>query len=598
MTDLSRAPRKPFAHQIRGVERLVQTVEPNVGRILPGCFLLGDEMRLGKSCQIIMAAQALFEQGLVNTIIVVAPASVRGVWFDPDLGELAKHHWPGLPIFVTEYHSRSREWTADYAAGQPFLRFVVTNYEYIRYGIKRLRTGWTGPHLEPLLRTGPKTMLVLDESSAVGNFSSLQSRACSALRQKCERVVLLNGTPGGENPEAIFSQAKLMDNRIFGMSHVSQFRARYAILGGYHVEVVRYGKMIKLPTEILGWRHAKHAGCCEIPEHIKSPVHGFGPGLEEIQARVAPYVLRRLKADCLDLPPKLDPVTLTAVLTPETWKVYKAMRDETVAWLDRQNVAISVQAGVAVMRLAQVTSGFIGGIKDMEAVCPVCQGLSSPEVGRSPLALPLEPHSAGEDAEGLNLEREECPACGGEGTLPLPVAPRAVSREKLDVFLGWVRQRLREDPEMRMLTWCRFRPELARTIDELCKVDGLTVKAIYGGQKKQEREEGLRLMHPEVRYTGPAVLVGTLGTGAMGLNMAGAHEVVYTSNGYSLMQRQQSEDRPHGPGQTQPVSYHDIIAVGPDGQKTIDHTIVKNLRTKRDMAEWTTSAWVEALVKE
>ena len=276
------------------------------------------------------------------------------------------------------------------------------------------------------------------------------------------------------------------------------------------------------------------------------------------------------------------------------------MRDETVSWLDKQSAAVSVQAGVAIMRLAQVTSGFIGGVKDMAALCPVCHGLppqelpSLPEAGRPALAQGNYTLAFEEAAEGLG----ECPACGGEGTLPLAAPPRAVGREKLDVFLGWVRQRLAEDPEMRMLCWCRFRLELFRIIGELSLIEGLKVCGIYGGQKKPERLEGLRLMHPEVKYIGPAVLAGTLGTGAKGLNMAGAHEVIYPSNDYSLINRLQSEDRPHGPGQTQPVSYHDIVAVGPSGQKTVDHVIIKNLRAKRDMAEWTTSAWVEALIKE
>jgi len=576
-TDLSRAPRTPYEHQVTGIEKITQ---------MP-YLLLGDEMRLGKSAQVIHAAQVLFERGELDTVIVICPASVRGVWFDPELGEIAKHHWPGLPIFVQEFHQRTREWEASYDPTKPFLRWVVTNYEWIRYGLKRKSSGWVGPHLMPLLQATKKTKLVLDESSAVSNATSLQSRACAAIRAKCGRIVLLNGTPYGEDPEDVFGQAKIMDQGIFGMGFVGQFRARYALMGGHTVEV--HGRQVAV--EILGWRHAPRPGCCEIPPHISSPVHAPGPGLEEIRAKMAPYVLRRLKADCLDLPPKLDPVSLTAVLTPETWKVYKAMRDETVAWLDRQNVALSLQAGVGVMRLAQITSGFLGGIKDMEAVCPDCRGTGRAGGGTAPPA-------GGGAFPGLNLG-SECASCNGDGTLPLAAPPREVGREKLDVLLGWIAQRLREEPEFRMLAWFRFRFELFRAVREMeARFPRVSIRSIHGGQKRDEREQGYKLMHPDVVYLGPAVLAGTLGTGSKGLNMAGAHEVIYASQDYMLENRQQSEDRPHGPGQTQPVSYHDIEAVGPQGQKTIDHVIMREQRTKRDLSTWTTSAWVKALTEE
>jgi hypothetical protein len=173
-----------------------------------------------------------------------------------------------------------------------------------------------------------------------------------------------------------------------------------------------------------------------------------------------------------------------------------------------------------------------------------------------------------------------------------------VGREKLDLFLNWVKQRIIDEPEMRMIAWCRFRPELERTVRELEKFDGLKVRAIYGGQKKADRLDGLRLMHPDTPpYTGPALLAGTLGTGGLGLNMAGGHEMVYCSNDRSLIKRLQSEDRPHGPGQTQPVSYHDIVAVGPNGQETMDHIVMRALRNKINLATWTSDAWKTALAK-
>jgi hypothetical protein len=42
----------------------------------------------------------------------------------------------------------------------------------------------------------------------------------------------------------------------------------------------------------------------------------------------------------------------------------------------------------------------------------------------------------------------------------------------------------------------------------------------------------------------------------------------------------------------------DVVAVGPKGQKTIDHHTLKALRGKDDMARWTVSEWRRILVEE
>ncbi len=572
--DLSRSRRTPYAHQVAGVERLVANVEPERGRTLPGCFAIFDDMRLGKSKQVIDAAQALFTMGALDTVIVVAPSSVfREVWYDPDLGEVKKHRWEGMPTRVLEYHTRIREWGLDLREGEERLCWVITSYEYLRYKVRRLDSGWRGPHLDPLLQScGRRVWLVIDETTWIKNPKALQTRACSALRRRCGRVTLLNGTPITHSPGDLFSQGNMMDPRILECSYISTFFARYAIMGGYQAEVVLpSGKKIKVATEVVGWRHKPGPACLELrcekgPNH---PVHGLGLGIEDIQRRFAPYVLRREKKDCLDLPPKLDPVALTATLTDETWRVYKEMRDDLCSWLNASKVAVSFQAGVRIMRLSQICSGFLGGVEE-EVTCSNCGGLGS-----------------------------ECGICGGSKFTIEKVPVQEVGREKLDVYLNWLGQRLEEEPELRMLTWCRFRPELFRLVREVSeRYPKVQLRAIHGDQKRTERSEAIRMMHPDVRYRGPAVLAGTLGTGSLGLNLAGAHEVVYPSNDYSLLNRKQSEDRPHGPGQTQPVSYHDIIAIGPKGQKTVDHAIVRALRERQDLATWTCSAWVTVLREE
>ena len=54
---------------------------------------------------------------------------------------------------------------------------------------------------------------------------------------------------------------------------------------------------------------------------------------------------------------------------------------------------------------------------------------------------------------------------------------------------------------------------------------------------------------------------------------------MYYSNGYDLEVRLQSEDRAHRIGQTNKVTYIDIVT-----EKTVDEKILKALRNKIDIA--------------
>jgi SNF2 family DNA or RNA helicase len=119
--NLERCKLKPFDHQVVGIDKLVS--HP--------VFALFDEMGAGKTLQTIVAASPALPRGVIDRVVVVAPAAVRSVWFDPDLGELRKHLWD-LDVSVEQYHAgKRRAWSLGQPTGRPF-KFIVTNYEFIR----------------------------------------------------------------------------------------------------------------------------------------------------------------------------------------------------------------------------------------------------------------------------------------------------------------------------------------------------------------------------------------------------------------------------------------------------------------------------------
>ena len=281
---------KPYAHQIVGVEEICKVDDLKRDRVQPQCFFLADTMGLGKSKETIDSLMVLYERGDIDKALIIAPGSVLSTWYGEELGELRKHLWDDVSVTVTRYRNKMTQWQHG-PEGSTRFQILVANYEFIR----------NKSRLIPLFPfTGHRTFLVLDESTAIKNHQSAQFKACLALRRRCGWVLLLNGTPFGHSPRDLFAQAVMLSpfgkgagSNILQLKSYTEFKARHCIMGGY------------LDKEVVQWKN-----------------------LDDLRDRLAPYILRRTKDELPDLPSKLPPVTLTATLTPATWKIYKDMREE------------------------------------------------------------------------------------------------------------------------------------------------------------------------------------------------------------------------------------------------------------------------------
>jgi len=524
---------RSFAHQVVGTQALID--HPY--------FALFDECGAGKSKQVIDAACYLAERGDIDTVVVVCPASVRSVWCDAEIGEIKKHSW--YPSRVGEWHIKKSEmWRTDQTKSDwHCLNWAITNYEFLR----------NGKHLEDMIAIlqDYSVFLVLDESSYIKSRTAAQTKAVLKLRQHCSRVVCLNGTPIVNNPLDLFSQMKVLSSDILG-ENFWQFRAHYC-----EMVPMKFGKGPRF-SKIVSYKN-----------------------LDELQKKIAPYCLRRLKADCLDLPSKLYTQREVA-LTPESWKRYQELKKKAVIALGNDQVRLEPNAAVRIMRLAQLTSGHLGTTNDL-AYRPINA------IGNSL------------DGETNYFERED----------------QNLSSEKLDWCVQYLTQ---ECTASHVIVWTRWRRERERLVKELkysiavgCRIGN--VSEIYGGQSKTEREEAIKYfsgratpmkeLSPGVFVSGKAlppmpsdkacILVAQPHAGGFGLNLQVASEEWFLSNDWSYGVRLQAEDRAHRPGQTKSVLIGDVLATGPVGQRTIDHIILKALRDKADLAAMTTAAWRKEL---
>lgn len=551
--DFSSARMLPMPHQAEDTAAVVQ--HP--------FYFITSQMRTGKSKIVIDGAQFLYRLGIIDRVIVLAPDPVIDVWFDPEMGQLQEHLWENMQAKITRFHARSWSWRWPHDEAEPELQWFITNYEFIR---RKQRM------LEFLPYCTPRTLIVMDESSAVKTYDSDTTKMCSILRYHCGRVILLNGTPISHSPMDLFAQGNMLHPSILECKYITHFRARYCIMGGYEVR----GR----PTQIQGWRD-----------------------LDDLQRRFAPYTVRRLQSDVLKhLPKKMKPVNLTAALTNTTWGIYKEMRDDAVVYLQGQDVAtLAPQAVTKILRLAQITSGFLGGVEDISV-----EEVKEPLLAVEPDATPALENEHGLPAGWLIADTAPrpnlaavvgTPAAGFDGVVE-------IGREKLDVLLWLLEQKLNEEDMLKIVVWCRFKPEHARMMREVTAFYAkhpryrTNIAAIVGGQKKSDRLAAMKLMHPDTAPPEGVFIGGTFGTGSKGTNMTAAHTSVNCSYDHSLEKYLQSGDRVYGPGQVTDVGYYNIIATGPKGQKTIDHIIVKARDEAEDLANWTTSAWIKALKVE
>ena len=135
-----------------------------------------------------------------------------------------------------------------------------------------------------------------------------------------------------------------------------------------------------------------------------------------------------------------------------------------------------------------------------------------------------------------------------------------------------------EETNGKAIIWANYRRDIENIKLALQKEYGMTsVATYYGDTDGDEREkavEDFQNTSSDLRF-----FVGNPRTGGYGLTLTAAHTVIYYSNSFDLEVRLQSEDRAHRIGQTEKVTYVDLIA-----KDTVDEHIVKALRNKINIA--------------
>lgn len=521
----------PWKHQLQGVKTLLK-------KDVYGLFW---KMRLGKTKVIIDTACLLFEAGVIDTLLIVAPAQVKDVWVDPNLGEIKTHDWSGAKAYKYEQ-------LASLFIPHRKPAYVAASVEFLR------QQGPRGnfPFVDDLLYSlcGRSIWFVFDEASVLGNHKSLNTKAMIALRNGVDayklhqygddplplikKVTLLDGTPRGNSHLSMYSKFKVLDPAILGCKVFEHYRNRYS-------------ETVKVPHK---WRTDEKTGeRVAVASHVEVVRER---NMKDFARRTAPYC-EYLEQDPADMPTKV-PGVLPVALTEKAWKSYCSMRDELVAEIDQGICAVG-QAAVKTIRLAQLCAGFLGGVQQFSQL-DIEEGIcSGPTIG-----------------EPVTVEVHDAPT---------------------KMLMGWLEQRFAERPDFKVVVWSRFVPEIERLFVKVSQ--HWPCGLLYG----KEKDGGHEYLHPRHEYKDGFVLVAQPQSAQYGLNFSKADTVVYLSQDYNRITRAQSEDRVQAKGSERATTQlFDVVVTGPRGQKTIVHDIIRSVREKEDAELRTAKDWIKALTEE
>lgn len=306
---------KPYKHQMEG---LIYGLEHE-------SFLLGDDQGLGKTKEIIDLAMCRKQtDGLKHCLIICGINGNKYNWADEvkihskeDSWILGTRFTKRPPIKMIEGSTKDK---LEDLNNIPHQFFWITNIETLRGGSFKEKQGKRtvmrfpiAEKIQELCDKGIIGMIAFDEAHKAKNPDSQQGRALLSIDCKGPKIPM-SGTFVLNNPLDLYLPLKWAG---FETHSFYAYKQHYCTMGGFG------GK------EIVGYKN-----------------------LDELRSMVSKVMLRRVKGDVLDLPPKVHTIEWVDAY-PEQKSLYKDVRDQVRDNIDK--VKVHPDPLSEMLRLRQVT---------------------------------------------------------------------------------------------------------------------------------------------------------------------------------------------------------------------------------------------------
>ena len=312
---------KPYAHQLDALEASWDKEN----------FAYFMEMGTGKTKVLLDNAAVLYDKGLINGLLLIAPKGVYKNWYDSEIPtHLPDHIEKKVVLWKTSDKSKKQQKILNtmFETGTDF-HILIMNVESFSKG--------DGIKFAQKFLMCHKAMIAIDESTTIKTPTSNRTKSILSLRELAKYRRILTGSPVTKSPLDLFSQCQFLDPWLLNHQSYYTFKARYAVTKKIEVQ----GRRVEI---VVGYRN-----------------------LAELSEKIKPFSKRILKEDCLDLPAKSF-IKHTVELTKEQKKVYEQMKKEAIAFLDGK-MQSTATVMTQLMRLHQITCGHFtaddGTIKDL-----------------------------------------------------------------------------------------------------------------------------------------------------------------------------------------------------------------------------------------
>ena len=299
---------KPFAHQLKALE---MSWDKKV-------FAYFMEMGTGKSKVLIDNMSILYDKGLINGALIIAPKGVYKNWFDSEIPTHMAEHIEKTMVLWESSAGKSKEKELDTLFKSSYdLHILIMNVEAL--STKK------GKQFAEKFLSCHKTLMAIDESTTIKNPGANRTKNIIAIGKHVTYKRILTGSPVTKSPLDLYTQCWFLDPWLLDQQSYYSFRTRYALTRKINVS----GRQVEI---VVGYRN-----------------------LGELSDKIKPFSHRVLKDDCLDLPPKTY-MKRTIQLTEEQRKVYKQMKDIALATLNGK-LTTTHNVITQLMRLHQITCG-------------------------------------------------------------------------------------------------------------------------------------------------------------------------------------------------------------------------------------------------
>ncbi|KAJ9476432.1 putative Chromo domain-containing protein 1 (putative) [Pseudozyma hubeiensis] len=254
--------------------------------------ILADEMGLGKTVQIITFLASIWKEGRAGPFLVVVPNST-------------------LPNWMREFEKWMPQFRVVPFWGEGEARDMISRYEFFHSKKTLEKTGGSIRPIKfhvvvaaevtvrldslPLRKVGSWDVIIVDEGQNLKSGKSLLLKRLNELH--AEHRIIMTGTPLNNNVTELF-------NLLNWLEPGGQWKDVKALEAEYSV----------LKPEVI----------------------------EELQKRLRPYFLRRLKKEVLDLPPKIELIVPTS-LRPIQKRIYRSILESNIE--DIQALSASRETG-------------------------------------------------------------------------------------------------------------------------------------------------------------------------------------------------------------------------------------------------------------